>query len=133
MLRWTSLVSGAGAFLAAHAVERAAWLSWFGPAYSPWFLNSGRAVAFTAGCVLVAGLLASALARDRDDALVHGGNVAAGAAVAMGFVLFLGPGPGTISPVVLLIGTVIVAVSGVAGTLLTFPFKARRGGAGDAR
>jgi hypothetical protein len=133
MMRWTSLVLGAATFLAAHAIERAAWQSWFGPANSPWFLNSGRAVAFTTACILVAGVLAGVFSRDRDDALVHGGNVAAGAVVAMAVVLFLGPGPGTIFPIVLVIGTVIVAMSSFAGTLLAFPFKAKRGGAGDGR
>ena len=132
MMRWISFALGAATFLATHAVERAAWSSWFGAANTPWFLNSGRAVAFTAGCVLVAGLLASACARDRDDALVHGGNVAAGAAVAMALVLFLS-GPGTIFPVVLVFGTVIVAASSFAGTLLTFPFKPKSGGARDVR
>jgi hypothetical protein len=131
MMRWTSLMLGAATFLATYAVERAAW-SWFGPANPPWFLNSGRAAAFTAGCVLVAGLLAGAFARDRDDGLVHGGNVAAGAALAMVLVLFLGPGPGTIFPIALAFGAVVVAASSFVGVLLTFPFKVGRRHAGNA-
>ena len=88
MLRWTSLVLGAATFLAAHAVERAMWTSWFSAEWKPFFMNSGRAVAFTAACVLIAGLVAALLARDRRDALIHAGNVAAGAAAVMIHIVF---------------------------------------------
>ena len=49
MLRWTSLVLGAATFLAAHAVERALWRSWFSTEWEPFFMNSGRAVALHRG------------------------------------------------------------------------------------
>ena len=53
MFRLTSFLSGAAAFTAAHAVEVIAWRDVFAPAgdYAPWFLNAGRAVAFTAACL----------------------------------------------------------------------------------
>ena len=133
MLRWTSLALGAATFLAAHAVERAFWRSWFSAEWEPFFMNSGRAVALTAACILIAGLLAALLARDRRDALVHAGNVTAGAAAVMIFTLFAA-GPGTLFPIAIVLGIVILAVGSCLGALATFPFKAPgRGAAGDAR
>lgn len=128
MLRWTSLVLGAATFLAAHAVEVALWTSWFSPEWRPFFMNSGRAVAFTAACVLIAGLLAAVFARDRRDALIHAGNVTTGAAIVMTFLIFW-PEPGTLFPIAIVFGIVILAVGSYLGALVTFPFKATGGGA----
>jgi hypothetical protein len=76
-------------------------------------LNAGGALAFTAACVLVAGVLAAGRSRSW---LANGIAVAAGAAAAMAVVLFTLPGgPGTIFPIVLLSGTVVLMLSGVAG------------------
>ena len=132
MLRWTSLVLGATAFLTAHAVEVIMWTAWFSPEFKPFFANSGRAVAFTTACVLIAGLLAGLLARDRRDALIHAGNVTAGAAIVLTCVLFWA-GPGTLFPIVIVLGIVIVAVGSFLGALAALPFKSTSGGAGDAR
>ena len=84
-LRWRSVVFGAAAFLAAHAVLVAKWATWFGGQWEPWFLNdSGPAVVLTAAILFVAALAASLLwARDRGDAIVHGVNVAADAETRM--------------------------------------------------
>jgi hypothetical protein len=60
MLRWTSFVLGAATFLAAHAVDRALWRSWFSAEWEPFFMNSGRGLP---AAVLIAGLLAALLAR----------------------------------------------------------------------
>ena len=90
MIRWRGLVLGGLTFAASHAVETAMWRAWFDPAgsHTAWFLNSGRAVAFTAGCLLVASAAASvAAAWVREESIVQGGNVAAGAAVVMTIVL----------------------------------------------
>ena len=132
MLRWTSLVLGATAFLTAHAVEVIMWTAWFSPEFKPFFTNSGRAVVFTTACVLSAGLLAGLLARDRRDALIHAGNVTAGAAIVLTGVLFRA-GPGTLFPIVIVLGIAIVAVGSFLGTLAALPFKSTSGGAGDAR
>ena len=132
MLRWTGLVLGAAAFLAAHAVERALWRSWFSAEWEPFFMNSGRAVLFTAACVLIAGLLAALLARDRGDALIHAGNVAAGAAAVMIATLF-SAGPGTLFPIAIVIGIVILAIGSYLGALAALPFKPPGRGGGDAR
>ena len=119
-LRWGSVVLGAVTFGAAHALLVATWTSWFGPEWNPWFLNSGRAAGFTAVCLLVAGSAASvSWARDRHDAVVHGVNVAAGAALAMVVVLVV-VGPGTIYPIALAFGGAIALVSTTAGSLMAW-------------
>ena len=133
MLRWTSLVLGAATFLAAHAVERALWRSWFSAEWEPFFMNSGRAVAFTAACVLIAGLLAALLARDRRDALIHAGNVTAGAAAVMISHAVLGRARHAVSRSRSSLGIAILAAGSYLGALATFPFKAPGRGAGDAR
>lgn len=125
-LRWRSVVLGAAAFLAAHAVLVAKWAAWFGGRWEPWFLNdSGPAVVLTAAILFVAALAAGLLwARDRGDAIVHGVNVAAGAAAAMMGVL-AAVGPGTIFPIALVVGTVIALASTVAAAVLVAAFKPR--------
>jgi hypothetical protein len=125
-LRWRSVVLGAAAFLAAHAVLVAKWATWFGGQWEPWFLNdSGRAVALTAATLFAAALAAGLLwALDRADAIVHGINVAAGAAAAMIGVL-VAVGPGTIFPIVIVGGLVIALASTVAASALVAAFKPR--------
>ena len=125
-LRWRGVVLGAAAFLAAHAVLVAKWAAWFGGQWEPWFLNdSGRAVALTAAILFAAALAASLLwALDRGDAIVHGVNVAAGAAAAMIGVL-VAIGPGTIFPIVIVAVMVIALGSTVAGAALVAAFKPR--------
>ena len=61
MLRWTESRVGCG-HLPRGPCRRggACGRSWFSPEWTPFFTNSGRAVAFTAACVLIAGLLAGA-------------------------------------------------------------------------
>ena len=122
-LRWRSVVLGAVTFVAAHALLVAMWTTWFGPEWNPWFLNSGRAAGFTAVCLLLAGSVASASwARDRRDAVVHGVNVAVGAALAMVAVLIV-VGPGTIFPVALAFGGAIALFSTTAGSLTAWALK----------
>jgi predicted Na+-dependent transporter len=132
MMRWTSLALGAATFLAAHAVEVVMWTAWFAPEFPPFFTNSGRAVAFTTACVLIGGLLAGLSARDRRDVLIHAGNVTAGAAIAMAGALFWS-GPGTLFPIVMVLGIVQLAVASFLGALATLPFKSASGGAGGVR
>jgi hypothetical protein len=103
------LLTGAAAFLFAHAIEAARW-DWFGPAHEPWFLNSGRALVFTALCLVAAGALAGRSLRD-------GVYVAAGATVALIVVLFL-TGPGALFPIVMFMGAGVVVLSIVAGVRL---------------
>ena len=114
MIRWKSALLGAGLFVVAHFVEAAWWTTWFRGVYAPWFLNSGRAVAFTAGCQFVASAIVSA--RDPRETLVRGAYVAAGAAVAMVVVLAV-IGPGNLFPIALAIGAIVLAAASVAGGL----------------
>jgi hypothetical protein len=116
MIRPKLLFLGAATFLAAHVVEVAGWREWFYGVYAPWFLNSGRAVALTAGSLMVVAAIAALTISDRRDWLVVGMNLTAGATVAMVIVLFA-VGPGTLFPIAIVIGTVVVAVSSAAGAL----------------
>jgi hypothetical protein len=125
MIKWASVVFGAATFLATHLVVIRKWTTWFDGQQAPWFLNSARAVGFTALCLLAAGLVASACwARNRDEAITHAANVAAGALLAMTVVLFF-VGPGTIFPLVIVFGGAIALFSSAIGSLMVWPFKAR--------
>jgi hypothetical protein len=121
MIRWKSLVLGAVLFAIAHWLQVTWWREWFqaGGDYPPWFLNSGRAVAFTAGLLFVAGVLLGMVSRGvSQEAIVLGGNLAGGAVAAMGVVLGL-TGPGTLFPIALIIGAGITAITGaLVGTLM---------------
>jgi len=97
-------------FVAAHAIEVAKWAAWFGGAHAPWFLNSGRAVIFTLGCLFVASLIAGTLRWS-------GAALAAGAATAMTAVLFFGGGS-TIFPIVLAAGGLLIAATSLLGSWL---------------
>jgi hypothetical protein len=114
MIRWTGMLVGGAAFLAGHLVQTLAWRTWFHGTFEPWFLNSGRAVAFTAALLVVAGVLVSA--SDRRESIIRGANVAAGALLAMIVVMSV-IGPGNLFPIVIAIGAAIAAASGGAGAL----------------
>jgi hypothetical protein len=119
MIRWNSAVLGAVVFVTAHLVLMAGWREWFQPAgdFPPWFLNSGRGVAFTAGSLFLASVVAGLRTRGMPrDAMVAGGTVAAGAIVAMCVVLAL-TGPGTLFPIALAIGAGVAIISSAAGAL----------------
>jgi hypothetical protein len=117
MIRWKSLLLGASTFVVSHLVEAAAWSTWFQGVAAPWFLNSGRAVAFTAACVFAGGVVATTFNRlDRSGAVIDGCNVAGGAVGAM-IVVLIAVGPGTIFPIVIAIGTTIMAASAIGGAL----------------
>jgi hypothetical protein len=115
MLTKTWLPVGAGffAFIAAHLVEAAAWRPWFRGDHVPWFLNSGRAVLFTAAVLFVVGVVAGARG---ERPLAQGSKVGAGGVAAM-IVVFLTRDAGTIFPIVLAIGTSIVGAVSIAGAV----------------
>jgi hypothetical protein len=114
MIRWKSALLGAVAFFAAHLIESAAWTTWFDGEYTPWFLNSGRAVAFTAGLLLIIGLAAGITTLAWRDSMITAANVLAGAVAAMIVVLFA-VGPGTLFPIAIVIGVAVLGVSSAAG------------------
>jgi hypothetical protein len=108
--RCSGFAVGLLTFVAAHAIEVAKWAAWFGGAHAPWFLNSGRSVIFTLGCLFVASLIAGILRWS-------GAALAAGAATAMTAVLFFGEGS-TIFPIVLVAGGLLIAVTSLLGSWL---------------
>lgn len=120
MAQWRRFVLGAVTFLFAHAAIVVGWTAWFDPSgrHAAWFLNSGRGVAFTVVCLAVA---SAATASFRPCALrervVAGIVFAAGAAVAMTAVLLSGD-PGTIFPIVLVVGWLIALASSLTGALV---------------
>ena len=107
-------------FVGAHTVEVAMWRDWFGGEHAPWFLNSGRAVAFTMGCIFMASVAESALATS--ELPVGGVTVALGAVAAMTAVLMAGPG-GTIFPIALAIGGELLLLSSAAGALVGWAIR----------
>ena len=125
MIRWPSALVGGAAFLAAHLVQTLAWRTWFLGTFEPWFLNSGRAVAFTAALLLVAGAVVSA--SDWRESIIRGANVAAGAVVVMIVVLSV-IGPGNLFPIVIAIGAAIAAGSAGAGALAGWSLRRVRTG-----
>ena len=119
MIRWRSVALGAAVFVAAHIVIVFGWRDWFHPGgdYPPWFLNAGRAVAFTAGALFVTGLFVGVANRGAArPSIAAGGSLAAGTVAAMCVVLVL-TGPGTLFPIALAIGSLVAIISCVAGAL----------------
>jgi hypothetical protein len=111
-----AFIAGALTFVAAHAIEVAQWTTWFHGTRAPWFLNSSAAIAFTLGVVFVVSCLivpAGLSARG-----TRGFGFGIGSVVAMTVVLFAGPGPGSIFPIVIVFGGTILLAASVAGTWL---------------
>ncbi len=104
---------GAATFIAAHLIEAATW-SWFSGAHAPWFLNSGRAVAFTAACFFTAGALTGA-AGTRGGAIRLGVLIGLGGVIAAAFVLFWRVGAGTLFPIAIAVGALVLIASSAAG------------------
>ena len=121
MIRWKVAMIGAAVFVLVHAVETARWRAWFEPAgaHDPWFLNNGTAVGFAALTFALLGMVIGTRSAGRPfaDAVVEGANATAGAVLAMIAVLFW-VGPGTILPIVIVFGCLVVGVSVAAGTAI---------------
>jgi hypothetical protein len=110
MDRGIGFAAGGLAFIATHAIEVLLWAAWFGGAHDPWFLNSGRAIVFTMGCLFGASVIGGLIG-------LSGLAIAAGAAVTMALVLFV-RGGSTIFPIVLAFGWAVIAVSSLLGAWL---------------
>jgi hypothetical protein len=127
VIKWKGLLLGAFAFFASHQVIVLKWTAWFaGDArYVPWFLNDGNvAIVFTGGILFAASVLASGLWAEKNDSLVYGVNVAAGAFVTMTVVIFtLKGGPGTLFPIALAMGGWLTFVATFTGALIVWPLK----------
>jgi hypothetical protein len=115
------VVAGFVTFVAAHAIEAARWREWFHGEYAPWFLNSGRAVLFTSAALFAVSALTAA---PPGRPIGHGLKTAAGAVIAMIAVL-LTRDAGTIFPIVLTVGTCIIAATSLAGAFAGAALRAR--------
>jgi len=117
MTRGIRFAIGFLTFLAAHAVEVRQWSAWFGGAHPPWFLNSGRAIVFTLGCVCAASCMMALFSASAQR--VRGITFAVGSFVAMTAVMFLQKGgPGTIFPIVMVVGGLLILVSSTFGAFI---------------
>ncbi len=128
MFRLKSFVLGAVTFLAAHLVQVSRWATWFEPdaSHPAWFLNSGRAVGFTFGCLFLSSAVVSALAdHERQTVFRSEANVFAGSVVSMLIVLFAS-GPGSIFPIVIVFGAAVILVGIVAGAFAGWPLAGWR-------
>jgi hypothetical protein len=101
---------GLTTFMAAHQLEVLLWPIWFGGAHDPWFLNSGRAIAFTMACLFGASLISGILG-------LSGLMLAAGGITAMTIVLSLRDGS-TLFPIVVAIGGLMIASASLLGAWL---------------
>jgi hypothetical protein len=110
------VVTGALTFVVAHAIEAANWTTWFHGTRAPWFLNSSSAIAFTLGVVFVVSCLIVPTGLSARESRGFGFGI--GAVAAMTVVLFAGPGPGTIFPIVIAFGGTILLLASLAGTWL---------------
>jgi hypothetical protein len=92
---------------------------------SAWFLNSGRGVLIT---TIVLALAAAAMGLGSSPPGLWSATVAfsGGAAAAMVVVLFA-LGPGTIFPIVIAIGMVIIAVAAITGAVIARSVRSRFG------
>lgn len=123
MIQLKTLLAGAVAFVAVHFALVATWQTWFhgGGGQTAWFLNSGQAVAFTVAVFAIVGFLVAVLRSDGrlETAFVSALNIAIGAAVPMIVTLFRLPGgPGTLFPIAIVIGFLVLIVGGAIGTCL---------------
>ena len=108
--RFQSFAIGLMTFAGAHWIEVLTWPVWFGGVHDPWFLNSGRAIAFTMTCMFAMSLMAGILR-------LSGPLIAAGGATAMTIVLSL-RGGSTIFPIVIAGGGLFIASASLLGAWL---------------
>ena len=108
------VIVGILSFLALHWYEVRHWETMFGGQHEPWFLNSGRSVAFTAGGLFVVALTWGAIARGSwPDIFRDAIGLLLGVGIAMTtIVVNLGS---TLFPIVLGIGLSITGVAIGAG------------------
>ena len=110
--KWLAFFGGAGLFLSVHGLLVLNAVPIAGMKDSGWFLNSGRGVlAVALACAVVGGLIGFG----RRDSMPEATMVASGAVLAMIAVLF-SIGPGTIFPIVIAFGAVIIGGATAAGT-----------------
>jgi hypothetical protein len=110
--KWLALMGGAGLFLLIQGLLMMTTAPIAAVENSGRFLNSGRGVAAVGLVCAMAGAL---IGFGRQHKLREAAMAAGGAVLAMIAVLF-SIGPGTIFPIVIVFGTVIIAAATAAGT-----------------
>lgn len=119
--RAAGVVIGLVTFAATHLILVAKWTSWFRGQYEPWFLNTTSAGQFTLACFFVVSLVAGAFA-------TFGWFIWVGAVVAMVVVMFVPPGPGTLWPIAIAIGALLLAAAILFGSALGYGIRRARKG-----
>ena len=110
--KWLALAGGTALFFSVQSLLFLNAVPMPGIESSGWFLNSARGVAVVGGAYAVVGAV---IGFSRRDSVREATMLANGAVLAMIAVLF-SIGPGTIFPIVIVFGTVIIAVATAAGT-----------------
>ena len=123
MKRLAAVIAGAVTFLAVHAILVRTWPVWSSGAdgFAPWFMNSGRAVLLAAAVFLaVSAICGATLSEPRaESAAMTAGHVTIGAVLVMIGVLFRLPGgPGTLFPVAIVVGALVIGGASVTGAVL---------------
>jgi hypothetical protein len=124
-MNWRYPLVGAVAFVGLHEALTASWQTWFdsGAGHSPWFLNTVDAVLAAAIVFFVVGLATSLLIPERrvEETSLGACQLVAGATVPMIATLAVSPeGPGSLAPLVVAIGIIVLLVPTVAGALAGF-------------
>ena len=109
--RVAGAVIGVVTFVATHLCLMAKWTSWFHGQYQPWFLNTPTAGQFTLACFVVVSLIAGLFG-------IAGWFIWAGAVMTMVVVIFIPPGPGTLWPIVIAVGGLMVGAAILIGNML---------------
>jgi len=122
-MNWKYALVGAVTFVAFHQALAATWQTWFdgGGGHSPWFLNVVDAVLAATIVFFVVGLATSVLIPERrvEETSLGACQLVAGAAVPMIATLATLPeGPGSLAPVAIVIGIIVLLVPTVAGALV---------------
>jgi hypothetical protein len=121
-MNWKYPLVGAVTFVGFHQGLAATWQTWFGGGggHSPWFLNTFAAVLAAALVFFVVSLATSALIPEPRVEVTSLGacQLVAGAALPMIATLAALPeGPGSLAPIAIAIGIIVLLVPSVAGAL----------------
>ncbi len=114
-VRWTLALTGAAIFLAAHAIEVAAQIG----GRDPWFISAWPSTVMTAALMFATAVVAGTRTRGpAAAAFAAGALLSAGALVPLVITLFAHPrGPGTLFPIAIALGGVLLACVSVVGAL----------------
>ena len=127
-MNWKYPLVGAVAFVGFHQALAATWQTWFdgGGGHSPWFLNLSDAVLAAAVVFFIVGLATSVLIAEPrvEETSLGACQLVAGAAVPMIATLATLPeGPGSLAPLAMVVGIIVLLVATVAGALVGFAVR----------